>query len=451
MTNGFSRLILFTPYHATGFLKHADKNVRKALDYFYSRSGDPVESGLLFVVSELRRIALQAGVSFDVLLELAANNDFSVFGENAQKFSEKCDLLDDELLALHTDSVINIDAEDPVVWVEKVFRESLAVIQARFGISGIGSEDVLGFLRARADSVLRRVEEPARRAIVSSGLPLSVALQAQVNLDVFRKIADAYSEANGELQALVAGVREIEEWARTNAISVVIAMPDATKFDLVRQGWLEGIGIQKLGEDKDAVKKIPKKLLAQEKKIKERIIKKIYGEQLPWIIHAASQQLRQIQETERADALAKIALLVELGVPTVMAARIFLAGVRSRSAATELANLNALIGSKISDVKSRLQNAKLADQIRPRLSSAAASWLDLIIAEAANQRQETIPSFDEFTLPGAEEFNLLQVRKMAEQLFLCTVDGKGRFPVQPTNCQGSRHRGLKRLTTSWTA
>lgn len=303
-------------------LKHADKNVRKALDYFDSGSGDPVESGLLWVVSELRRLALRAQVSFDLLLEIAANNDFSALGENARRGNDICDLLDDELLALHTDPVVNADAEDPIIWVEKVFRESLAVIQTRAGISEIGSEDLLGFLRARAESVLRRVEEPLRRAIVSSGLPLSVALQAQINLDVFRKIADAYTEANGELQDLVAGVREIEEWARSNASSVVKKMPDTAKLEAVRQGWLEGIGIQKLSE--------------VEEKAKE-ITRDIYGYQLPWIIHAASQQLRQVHEEERAEALAKIALLVELGVPTVMAARIFLAGIRSRAAATELA------------------------------------------------------------------------------------------------------------------
>lgn len=413
-------------------LEHADKNVRKALDYFFSGSGDSVESGLLWLTSQLRQMASQAKVSFDLLLDIAASNDFSTLGENASKCHEICDLLDDELLALHTDPIVNPEAEDPTIWVEKVFRESLAAIQARSGISGIGSEDLLSFLRARAESVLLRVEESARRAIVSSGLPLNVALQTQVNLDVFRKIADAYSEANGELQVLVAGVREIEEWARTYAISVVIAMPQATKFDSVRQGWLEGVGIQKLAEDRDSAKKIPKKLLAQEKKIKEKIIKKIYGEQLPWIIHAASQQLRQVQETEQAEALAKIALLVELGVPTVMAARIFLAGVRSRAAATELANLNALIGSKISEIRNQLQNAKFANQIRSKVSSATASWLDLIIEETLSQKQEVIPRFGNFKLPNADDFSVLQARKRDGHIILCTVDGRSQFPVQAT-------------------
>jgi hypothetical protein len=199
--------------------------------YFGAGAGDWVESGLLFVVRELRRIAGQADVSFEVLLELAANNDFSRLGNDAKTCEEICDLLDDELLALHADPVVNPGAGEPVAWVEQVFRDSLAVLQARSGASETGADDVLAFLRARADSVLHRISQPARKAVVSSGLPLSVALRAHGSLDVFSGVADSYNAEEQTLAALAAAVRAIEEWARTHAGPVTGDMPDAAKLN----------------------------------------------------------------------------------------------------------------------------------------------------------------------------------------------------------------------------
>ena len=79
-----------------------DKDERLARYYFDAKRSDRVESGLLFVVKILRKVASAAGVAFDLLLEVAANNDFARLGENAGACEQICDLLDDELLALHT-------------------------------------------------------------------------------------------------------------------------------------------------------------------------------------------------------------------------------------------------------------------------------------------------------------------------------------------------------------
>ena len=185
-----------------------------ARGYFAAGAGDRVESGLLFVVQGLRRIAGAAGVSFEVLLELAANNDFSRFGSDAKTFEEICNLLDDELLALHGDPVVNPETSEPVVWVEQVFRNSLAALQARSGTSETGADDVLAFLRARADSALRRVSQPARKAVVSSGLPLSVAVRTHQSLVLFGEIAASCGADVQALPGIAAAVRAIEEWAQ---------------------------------------------------------------------------------------------------------------------------------------------------------------------------------------------------------------------------------------------
>jgi len=254
---------------------------------------------------------------------------------------------------------------------------------------------------------------------VSSGLPLSVALHAHVYLDFFRTVADAYREAEGAPSALLAAVKEIEEWARAHASSVMEAMPTAEKLDAVRKGWLEGIGLQALtASDDDA----------------PDIARKVYGYELPWIIHAASQQLRRLEESDRADALARIALLVEMGVPTELAARVFLAGVRSRVAATEIAALGIVVGSSVSEISRSLRDPEVSHLVQSLTSATTATWLDFIIAEAASRRHEFVPKFADFRLPGSEgvDVDVLHARKLGDQIFLRAVDGSAQFQVRPS-------------------
>jgi hypothetical protein len=370
------------------------------------------------VVRELRHIATRASVSFEVLLELAANNDFSRLGDNAPTCEVICDLVDDELLALEGDPVVNPAAEDPAIWIERVFRDSLAAIQARSGILETGTEDVLAFLHARAESALRRVPPSERKAIVSSGLPLAVALRTQSSLAIFRAVADTFRAAEGALPALVTAVREIEEWARQNATSVTGEMPDVAKLDAMREGWLGGVGLLALSAIDDEAKDISREL---------------YGYQLPWIIHAASQQLRGASEPDRADTLATIALLVELGVPTDLAARIFLAGVRSRAAATELAMLGDIFGRSVSAIRRSLRSFEFASELLPLVSVGTADWLNLMVEGAARERPEAVPDFPAFTLRGGDHVEVLHARRLGDHIFLCTPEGGTQFRVDPTD------------------
>jgi hypothetical protein len=393
------------------------KDEALARSYFDADTGDRVESGLLIVVRLLRRAAGRAGVSFDLLLELAANNDFSSFGEAEKGFEALCDLIDDELLALHTNPAVNPGTDESVAWVERVFRDSLAVIQACSGPSETEASDVLAFLRARAESAVRRVPQAARKAIVSSGLPLSVALRMHENTGVFKNIADSYTASSGALAALAVAVRAAEEWARVHAVALIEDMPDVGRLDAIRDGWLGGVGLQSLNSlDPDA----------------NSISRELYGYQLPWIIHAASQQLRGAREIEAADVLARIALLVELGVPTDLAARIFLAGVRSRVAATELAAIDFAFGSKVSEISHQLRNPKSASQLRPLVSGATAGWLDLMAEETSRERPESILGLGPFTISGAVNAGELHVRALNGRIFLCSVDARTRIAVEST-------------------
>ncbi len=387
--------------------------------YFDIESSDRAESGLLFIVGQLRELAAKAKVPFDILLELAANNDFSKLGVSAPYFERLCDFLDDELLALHTDPLVNPLDEEPATWVEDVFRDSLAAIQARSGLSdGVQTESVFEFLKARVVSAVRRIEGlSTRQAVVSSALPLSVAVRVHTDLSVFREAADSIAESGGQLPSLAAATRQIEEWARQYGGAVTGNMPDAVELDALREHWLGGIGLRHLASINGEA---------------PQICKDLYGYHLPWIVHAASQQLRSGGEEERADILARMALLLEIGVPSELSARIFLAGIRSRSAAAELATLGAPFSNNILQIRRQLCDSEFVETLRPLVSSATAVWLELIIAEALNG-SETLPVFPVFSLKNADAVDLLHARRLGDKVFLSTADARTRIQVKPTD------------------
>src|SRR5690606_21097041 len=93
--------------------------------------------------------------------------------------------------------------------------------------------------------------------------------------------------------------------------------------------------------------------------------------------HAAAQQLKQIGNEELSEILAAIALLVELGVPSEKAAWAFLAGVRSRASATELASCDIDIGNSPSMVRKKLREPDTIAALRCQVSEQTQAWLDL--------------------------------------------------------------------------
>lgn len=145
-----------------------------AREYFQGMMGDRVMSGLLVVLNKLRKLAAQAGIDFETLLELAANNAWESVGEVGAEWEEFCDLLDDHLLALHTDPMVNPHNQEPAQWVETIFRGSLAAIQARTqdpAVRSMSADELLQFLQAARRvfySELKRWEPDGRWYAVGS-------------------------------------------------------------------------------------------------------------------------------------------------------------------------------------------------------------------------------------------------------------------------------------------
>ena len=148
----------------------------------------------------------------------------------------------------------------------------------------------MGFVKARAVGVLHKVRSPeARRAVIASGLPLSVGILAFRQLDVFREMVDRYLNADLNDDPLGFLVLEFESWAREHAISIVEGMPGQATLDKIRPQWLGGGSLRQIIEtcgDQST-----------------DICTKLYGYQLPWLFHSVSQVLDKLTEEQRVGAL----------------------------------------------------------------------------------------------------------------------------------------------------
>jgi len=389
--------------------------------YFDLAHLDSVESGLLQVVALIRRLAEKASVSFEVLLELIAHNDFGRCGSQKATIETLVDWIDDHLLALHVAYAGDSPSPD-VSWVDDAFRDSLAAIQERGRHGATNPPQVLPFLKARATGVLLRVPSATdRRAVIASGLPLSVSIAALNHLDQFRAAVDHYlDDPHGP--ALNALVLAFETWAREHAKTIIPQMPPAAVLDEIRPLWLSGRAlrgiVQTCGDDSIDT------------------CTELYGFQLPWLFHSVAQKLDKTLEEPRFSALAKVGLLVELGLPSEGAARVFLAGVRSRAVSTELGQFVVDPSASVSRIRQSLLSAETTAALSSVISEAAKGWLQLL----SNERDtaETAPTRGNrfrLNLDVPAAVDLLHVRELrrGDGFWLCSTDARFKTRVRATD------------------
>lgn len=384
------------------------KNYKLAKYYFKRDNINAVESGLLDALNQIYQIAQNSGIEFGSLITMIADNDFTAIGAYSDTCLSIMELIDDGLLALQEDMVINPNIEFPEEWVDRVFRNSLAVIQAERDSSSLDKEQVLDFITMRAKYVLNSVQDPQqRKAYVSSGLPLSVAANLYREREEFIAQAQNVIDHESSPLSICSFLEWLEEWARENAYGIVDALPEKRSLDLIREHWLFGRPMRDIRE-----------IVVQA----EIICKDIYGYQLPWLLHAAAQQIKQMGNETIAEVLSSIALLVELGVPTEKAALVFLAGVRSRVAATEVFICGLDLGSSITEIRRNLHNAEVMARLFSLVGTSSQQWLRMYWSETKNELVE-VPEFPRFILPEIPNAKTLYVRSLGEDFFLCDIEG----------------------------
>lgn len=385
------------------------KDASLAQHYLDSLQLEKVESGLHVVLNHILKVAEQTNTDLSILVEAIAN-DFQETGDadsflvgfgGLREFDKWFDFLDDELLAMHEDFAIedrNLD------WVDDVFRKSLAVIQADAQDKG----KYLQLLRARTSSLLNRSKsQTQRKKLVASGIPLSVSQFILDDLELFRNLATSFmqelKEERNRIDLLDKTVHELEIWSNQYAAVLFDRVPLQPSLDNIRYDWLSGRSLASIrSKDKNA----------------DTISKDYYGFTLPWIIHAVSQMFDPVSEEEIVHLFSNIAMCVELGLPDETTVKIFLAGIRSRSTALELSELDALQNKSVNEVKKTLLDLSAETD---RLSHDSRDWINSL-AELHKAYRPVKARVPKFTLERKDLPSRLYLREYKGKYYLTSLD-----------------------------
>lgn len=379
------------------------KNRNLARNYFDNRQMERVQSGLLIALKAIYENAMKTNTDFNLLVEAIAN-DF-LYPDINEKFADWINrlfyYLDDELLAMHENFCLD---ENDVTWVDGVFRKSLAIIQA----DSSRENEYIRLLQARTKALLKKVpDKRSRQKIIASGIPLSVSQRMLDSIEDFRALAlsfasqSTYDEYIAQMDRIV---REIEIWSNLNAKYLVGDIPEQECLDLIRHDWISGMSLSEI------IKNEP---------MAEKITKDYYGFTLPWIIHGISQLFDPVCEETIVQTYSSIAMFVELGLPNITSSNIYMAGVRSRSAALELASIDIFNGKSVPEIKRILTSVEVSKE---NISNIAQVWIDLISNTAKLQSPKRV-SFPSFTWNRDDLPDRLYLREQKNQYYLLSSDG----------------------------
>ncbi|WP_027364608.1 DEAD/DEAH box helicase [Desulfotruncus alcoholivorax] len=377
---------------------------RLAQYYFDNQRMEGVESGLLAALRAILKVARKTNTDFNLLVEVIAN-DFSepdISNEFSNWLDGLFDYLDDELLAMHEDFCAD---DTNIDWVDNVFRKSLALIQAE-----VENEELyLRLLRARTIALLNRVKNKAdRKKLVASGIPLSVSKSILENIEFFRTLAISFTqelaEGSDRIDLLDSIIRELEIWSNENASGLMESVPAQSSLDNIRRDWISGISLSTIINSEQNA---------------DTISKDYYGFTLPWVIHAISQMFDPEVEKGIVQTYSTLAMFVELGLPDETAASIYMAGVRSRSAALELSALDAFQNKTVAEIKQILLD--LSSQ-ETNFSDKSRVWINLLSEFYKAQKPKTI-SFPAFTWKKDGLPQKLYPREKNGEYFLTSSDG----------------------------
>ncbi|WP_152401344.1 DEAD/DEAH box helicase [Paenibacillus cellulositrophicus] len=387
---------------------------RLARNYFDNRQMEEVRSGLLAALKAICRNANRTGTDFTLLVETIANDfiDVNIRDDFSKWLNRIFDFIDDELLAMHED--FSTDDAD-INWIDDVFRNSLALIQAE----SENEESYLALLQARTTALLRRIPNRTdRKKLISSGVPLSVSKAMLEDIDFFRNLAMTFIQSsvgeNDDIELVDNIIRELEIWSIQKAHNLMNFVPEQAGLDKIRRAWISGDALATIMTfEQDAAE----------------ISKDYYGFTLPWIIHAVSQLFDHETEENVVQLYTSLAMFVELGLPNNLAANIYLAGVRSRSAALEMSTFEVFKNKNISEIKQILLNFSTSDHA---LSDSSKVWIELLSESTKSQTPKKI-SFPHFTWKRHNLPDKLYLREVNGECFLTSSDGYFYEKVESTD------------------
>jgi hypothetical protein len=382
-----------------------------ASKYFNHENLESAKSGLLTQIIQIKSIADSCGIDFEHLLELITENNFTQIPNDkkqADSIIDVFDWIDDSLLALNL-AYGSLDVEESN-WVDEHFRESLAYIQ-----SENEGDNIIQILKARSNAVKRMAGNPKQwKSFASSGIPLMSIAKIDVLIDEISIIASTYLDSDKQIDNKINFLKSME--------GVIGQLPSShfkhdftqQELDIVRTIWLKG----------DSLKSVPNG---------GRISNDYFGFMIPWVLNAISKKYKQQENDEAATVFEEFGVMCELGVPSFWAVKIYLAGIRSRKAATELSLIfnEKLVDKSLSEISEIIIRNKERLLGRKDCSENTLLWIE-ILAKEQTVYKKSLPKITDFTFTN-KALNItspiLFCKSYDSSYFLCSPDYKDRVEV----------------------
>ncbi|KHE72659.1 DEAD/DEAH box helicase, partial [Halobacillus sp. BBL2006] len=372
-----------------------------AKEYFDASKLTKVKSGLLILIKWFIIIAEDIGMDFDTLLQLIAENDFTSIGDERRQINikENLDLIDDTLLSLELESENITGAEG---WIDDFFRSSLAYLQAQH-LDGFDEQKVLAILKARS-TALKSLEKEEKVSLVSTGLPLQSARYIRQEVDRLKELANKLLEENKDEESIINLLADVEIFITELPSRPFNEYVVDNLNENLRRKWILGQSLSDLNDKEN------------------KFCKQFYGFTLPWVINAISKVLKSLECEEQSEVYENLALLVQLGLPNLIAVKIYLSGIASRKVSTELSSFinNEEASGSMREVKELVLDK--AKNFKEKISGFSREWLEIIQLKGADQAKLHVAEETSIVINGKTHHPILNLKKINQEFYLCSAD-----------------------------
>jgi hypothetical protein len=404
---------------------HGDFRVNKrekntAHRFLLSENHDNAFSGIILMILELEKIASKYDVNFELLLELISENYEEVETPISEiEFNElqnKLDLIDDTLLSLN-DKKMSWLNEDSSEWIDNFFRKSLAYIQSE-NHENIDGTNLIRYLKKRNNIILKKAGDHTKwKEHINTGIPLRSSIKLNEILINFENLFNQFQESDKSFASLIDVLAKIEEQVDSLPGEDFKRKDRIGNSDITSQNrvnaktlWLNGTPYSEIEES-----------IGKQKA--SYFCNDFFSFTLPWATNAIARKFNRIEKEDVGEFYEDLSVILEIGVPNIQSAKVYLAGFRSRKVALEIAGLVSFSMDELTLSEIREEILVLREQLLPNLSIDSIGWFDLLEEEkeSNNHMVTKIPNFV-FKSGRTYPIEKLIPRLYEGKTYLCTPD-----------------------------
>ena len=238
----------------------------------------------------------------------------------------------------------------------------------------IKEEQVITFIKARIGGILKAVGQDSKDwdAHIRSGIPLQSDLILEAHLqEIIELIDEFFLEEDYSIGAKTGLLSFMESIVNQTPVLQEEYLQNE-RLKEIRELWLAGNSMTE-------IKGIQNSSL---------IVNQHFAFKLPWVLNGLAKKLQALELENHSQLLQELSILCETGLPDLVAVKVYQAGIRSRTAAIEVASMydDDSWDKGISHYKYDI--IKNADFYKLILSEDTAKWIDLFLQY--NEREQIV-------------------------------------------------------------